>query len=408
MAYVIRFVNNCRHVDRSKDSLSSSELKDATNFIVKNIQQTHFSDDISAIKQGQLCSPRLRRLSPFIDLHQSGLLRVGGRLNRAPIDYDTKHPLLLPKNHHVVNLIINYYHKKHLHSGPQLTQALLCQHFWILSARSVIRSNILRCVTCFKHRPTNKTPLMGDLPTPRVNPSRPFLHTGVDYGGPFNVKIHNLRGNKTIKTYLCLFVCMATKAVHLKVVTDLTTDAFIASLTRFVSRRGLSSPNFGGLWEEAIKSAKYHINRVIGEHILTLPELMTLITQVEAMLNSRPLTPLSADPSDLTALTPGHFLIGAPLVAVPEVDLQDRSTYLETMACRIFAYVATTGKMDYSFTRAKPGWRPHPTSGAITPPSVAPGTHHRNTSRRRWYSACSGRAHQPGYIQKTCLKGLVI
>jgi hypothetical protein len=168
---------------------------------------------------------------------------------------------------------------------------------------------------------------------------------------------------------------MVTKAVHLEVVTDLTTDGFLAALTRFVSRRGLcadiysdcgtnfvgadatlrrltdphikspsaqdsiqrfsvrrgikfhfnppAAPHQGGLWEAAVKGAKYHLKRVIGDTVLTLPEFMTLSVQVEAMLNSRPLTPLSSDPADLSALTPGHFLTGAPLAAVAEPDIQD-------------------------------------------------------------------------------------
>jgi hypothetical protein len=163
---------------------------------------------------------------------------------------------------------------------------------------------------------------------------------------------------------------MATKAVHIEVATDLTTEGFIAALIRFVSRRGLcadiycdcgtnfvgadaalrrllatqfnspssqnaiqrfsasqginfhfnppAAPHQGGLWESAVKSAKYHLRRVIGDTVLTLSQFTTLTIQVEAMLNSRPLTPLSSDPSDMTALTPGHFLIGAPLTAAPE------------------------------------------------------------------------------------------
>ncbi|XP_054257637.1 uncharacterized protein LOC128982723 [Macrosteles quadrilineatus] len=168
---------------------------------------------------------------------------------------------------------------------------------------------------------------------------------------------------------------MATKAIHIEVVTDLTTSGFIAALTRFVSRRGLcsdlysdcgtnfvganselrkviretilapdsqdkivhfttpkginfhfnppSAPHQGGLWESAVKSAKYHLKRVIGETILTLTQFQTLSIQVEAMLNSRPLTALSSDPSEISVLTPGHFLIGAPLVALPEPHLSE-------------------------------------------------------------------------------------
>ncbi|XP_046388550.1 uncharacterized protein LOC124157664 [Ischnura elegans] len=201
---------------------------------------------------------------------------------------------------------------------------------------------------------------------------RPFQKTGMDYAGPFNIRSHALRRTVPLKVYLCLFICMCTKAVHLEVVTDLSSDAFIAALTRFVSRRGLCSdlysdcgtnfvgastqlkrtiknfysspetqeaisyfatencinfhfippaaPHQGGLWERAVKSAKTLLIRSIGQTLLTLQEFITLVTKVEAMLNSRPLTPLSTDPADVSALTPGHFLIGTSMTAIPEND----------------------------------------------------------------------------------------
>lgn len=371
MAYLLRFTHNIRHMKRHTGPLRSSELNAAEVMIFKGVQASVFRDDIMALKKSQPTSSHLRRLSPFLD--DEGILRVGGRLSAAPLSSDVQHPVILPKRHHVVNILIDYYHKKYLHSGAQLTQSLLTQKVWILSARSIIRSRIFQCVVCFRHKPRNKIPLMGNLPKARVTPCRPFLNSGLDYGGPFNIKIHNLRSARLIKAYICIFVCLVTKAVHIEVVTDLTTDAFIAALTRFVSRRGLcknifsdcgtnfvgannalqtllksagrqplleysaqqginfhfnppAAPHQGGLWEGAIKSAKHHLRRVIGEQVLTLSEFMTLTTQIEAILNSRPLTPLSNDPSDLTALSPGHFLVGSPLVAVPEEDLQDVPT----------------------------------------------------------------------------------
>lgn len=81
------------------------------------------------------------------------------------------------------------------------------------------------------------------------------------------------------------------------------------------------SPHFGGLWEAAVKSFKHHFYRVIGEKLFTYEQLITYTTEIEAILNSRPLTPLSSDPNDFQALTPGHFLIGDSLLSTPEQDL---------------------------------------------------------------------------------------
>ncbi|XP_054281217.1 uncharacterized protein LOC128998886 [Macrosteles quadrilineatus] len=368
LANVQRFIHNVRHADKRVGPLSSDELKSASTTLFKLVQLSSFQEDILALEKKKEVSSRLRRLSPWLD--SNGLLRVGGRLTASTLKHDSRHPVILPKGHHVVDLLIDHYHIRHLHTGAQLTQALLTRSVWILSARSAIRSRIFKCLRCFRLRPRNCPPLMGNLPSARVTATIPFLKTGMDYGGPFTVKLHNLRSIRHIKVYICIFVCFATKAVHVEVVTDLSSDAFIAALTRFVSRRGLCSdlysdcatnfvgadnalrklvkspnqteiqvfasqngikfhfnppaaPHQGGLWESAIKGIKYHLRRVIGDQVLTLPEFITVATQAEAMMNSRPLTPLSNDPSDLSSLTPGHFLIGAPLAAVPEADLSD-------------------------------------------------------------------------------------
>jgi hypothetical protein len=200
---------------------------------------------------------------------------------------------------------------------------------------------------------------MGQLPLARVTVARPFLNAGIDYVGPFEIKSGNTRSKTTTKCYIVLFICMATKAIHLELVSNLTSEAFIAALKRFIARRGLidhlysdngsnfvaanrelkeflrqvhdyaaktqfqwhfippNSPHFGGLWEAGIKSLKYHWKRIVGKVLLTFEEFSTLITQVEACLNSRPLTALSNDPS---YLSPSHFLNGASLTSLPEPD----------------------------------------------------------------------------------------
>lgn len=213
---------------------------------------------------------------------------------------------------------------------------------------------------------------MSELPATRVTVSRPFTYCGVDYAGPYSLKDGKTRNRVLINAYLCIFVCLTTKTVHVEIVTDLSTDGFINAFKRFSSRRGLCkriysdnaknfvgsdnylkkiheliknisknqkchnyflenhvewdfiparSPHFGGIWEAAVKSFKYHIKRVIGDQHLNFEQFSTVLTQIEAILNSRPILPLSNDPTDLHALTPGHFLIGSSLVAVPQEDV---------------------------------------------------------------------------------------
>lgn len=217
---------------------------------------------------------------------------------------------------------------------------------------------------------------MSALPSVRVNEAKPFAHSGVDYAGPFNLRISKHRGRGTYKGYVAVFVCMTTKAIHLELASDLSTKTFLAAFKRFVSRRGLcsemysdngtnfvganrelktmfedtmsqisldaaevlavdgikwhfipaNSPHFGGLWEAAVKAFKYHLKRIVDQSILTYEEFYTVLTLIEASLNSRPLCPMSSDPNDIEALTPGHFLTCGPLNAVPEpsvLNVQD-------------------------------------------------------------------------------------
>ena len=83
-----------------------------------------------------------------------------------------------------------------------------------------------------------------------------------------------------------------------------------------------AAPNFGGLWEAGVRSLKHHLRRCVGSHTLTFEEFSTTLSHIEACLNSRPIGPHSDDPNDFSYLTPGHFLIGAPLTSPPELSVE--------------------------------------------------------------------------------------
>ncbi|XP_072159686.1 uncharacterized protein [Bemisia tabaci] len=369
--WMLRFTHNTRHPSQKRTGqISSAELQEARHWWIKIIQGKEFKSEIKTLSEKKESPASLCKLRPFLD--EQGLLRVGGRLRHSDMSYDFKFPILLPKNHHFTRLVIDYYHDMTLHGGPSSTLAAINQRFWIINGRAVVRSKLQKCIQCFKVRPKFTQPLMGDLPKWRVQAAYPFLNTACDYGGPFQVKENKLRNARQTKGYLALFICMATKAVHLEFVSELTTKAFEGALARFVSRRGLcknmfsdngtnfvgmnnslkelyaflktnetsiaenlskkeinwhfqpaSAPNFGGLHEAGIKSAKHHLKRIMGTQIFTFEEMTTLVTRVEAIMNSRPLCPLSTDPSDMDALTPGHFLVGRPLNALPEENLTE-------------------------------------------------------------------------------------
>ncbi|CAI6372727.1 unnamed protein product [Macrosiphum euphorbiae] len=372
-ALVQRFINNCKFSllnkrdRRTVGFLTITEIADAERFWVTNAQISAFDDELSSLKAGKLvrrCSP-LFRLSPFIDEH--GVIRVGGRLVNSPISYDSRHPMVLPSKSMVTKMIFNYEHRRLMHAGPQALFAHVSRKYWPLRGRETARKTVHHCLQCFRTKPIFLSPVMAPLPRERVTISRAFSKTGVDYCGPIMVR-SGLRRVTPKKSYICVFVCMVTRAIHLELVSSLTTEDFLATLSRFMARRGqisvlysdngtnfvgadralqsqfkahkkdkavndylsinaiqwkfipAAAPHFGGLWEAAVQSAKRHLYRVSKGVLLTYDETTTLLCKVEAALNSRPLTPMSSDPGDLNVLTPGHFLVGGPLMLPPEPD----------------------------------------------------------------------------------------
>ena len=164
---------------------------------------------------------------------------MGGRIKHAVINYQQKHPILLSPKCAFSKLLINDAHIRCNHGGVQLTTNTLRQRVWIIHGRNKIRNTLFNCITCHRFRKHDSNQLMSALPGYRVQACRPFTNIGVDYAGPIELKASKLRSNKTYKVYIALFICLSTKAVHLEVVCELKTDAFIATFNRFIGRRGL-------------------------------------------------------------------------------------------------------------------------------------------------------------------------
>ncbi|XP_076765055.1 uncharacterized protein LOC143432168 [Xylocopa sonorina] len=190
---------------------------------------------------------------------------------------------------------------------------------------------------------------MGNLPKECIAQSQLFINVGIDYCGPFFIKEQQYHNYRRKKNYVVVFVCLAVKAVHLEIVHDLTSEAFITALQIFIARRGLcinlysdnisnklqehhkgvtlflsnqsinwhfiasKAPHFGSFWEAAVKPFKHHLTSGAKTELFAIEKFTTLISQIGAFLNSRPLTPISSDPNDLLVLTPGYFLIGDAL-----------------------------------------------------------------------------------------------
>lgn len=165
-------------------------------------------------------------------------MRVGGRLENADVNFDQKHPVLLPSHNYVVILMLTQEHTRLGHAGAQTVLSNFRLRFWPLNGLREIKRIIRNCVTCYRFRAQPAQQLMASLPKDRVNVTRPFQKVGVDYGGPFMIKSSKVRKAPLIKAYIAIFVCMVTKSVHIELVTNLSSEAFLMTLKRFISRRG--------------------------------------------------------------------------------------------------------------------------------------------------------------------------
>ncbi|XP_075150473.1 uncharacterized protein LOC142224575 [Haematobia irritans] len=376
MAFVYRFVllvkRKSSQVSEKQSSFSELQLVKIRLIIVT--QKVYFPDEYFSLSNDRPLSTtsKLLNLNPFID--GEGLIRVGGRLSNATsLSFNEKHPIILPYESQFSRLLITFIHKITLHGGNQLMLRVLRTEFWIPRSRNLIRSVIAKCRICAICSKRSKEQIMAALPVARTIIERPFTRTGVDFAGPFDIKNYRGRACLITKGYASIFVCFAIRAIHLEAVSDLTTATFLAAFARFVSRRGCpkemfsdngtnfvgasralrsdfrnfirdtsseivqiysnnglnwhfnpaGAPHMGGLWEAGVKSFKHHFRRISFNLRYTFEEFCTLLARIESCLNSRPLCPLSEDVSCVDALTPGHFLVGGPILAPPEPQINE-------------------------------------------------------------------------------------
>jgi len=304
VAYCFRFLPTTRH----NGPLIAEEINKAEIKILKLLQAVQFPDEIKRLKDKfSTNKSKFANLNPFLD--QNGLIRVGGRLRMSNLTFDQKHPILLPNRHCLTDRIIRETHETHYHAGIQTTLYILRQKFWLPDGRNQVRKIVRSCVRCFRFNANAVEYKMGNLPPARVREAIPFANTGIDFCGPFYIKEKRYRNRTRIKTYVCIFICMSIKTVHLEVVSDLSSNGFLAALRRFVARRGLPkhiysdngtnfvgannqlkeiyamlnskehkdliikfsserritwhfipplAPHFGGLWESTVKLFKHH------------------------------------------------------------------------------------------------------------------------------------------------------
>ena len=218
-----------------KKAASPEELLEAENFIIKSVQSQAFEEEISALTNNvsvKGTSPMFK-LNPFVD--ESGVIRVGGRLQKASIPDKVKHPIILPRDSHVSKLLVEYLHDRSKHQGRGITlNEVRSTGYWIIGGSKMIQSLIHKCVICRKLRRNVEEQKMADLPEERTEPSTPFTYCGMDCFGPYTVK----KGRKEVKRYGLIITCLCCRGIHVEMLEDMSTDALINALRCFIAIRG--------------------------------------------------------------------------------------------------------------------------------------------------------------------------
>ena len=356
MAWILRFIGHCRGKSKEQGNLTVEEIQQAETALVVHVQKGAFQEEHKRLSQGKgpKKGSQLQQLCPVL---VDGVLRVGGRLSKASIEDTAKHPAILPSMHHLTTLLVRHTHEHSGHTGIDHVLSTLRSKYWIVKGRAtvkrVLRSPSGGCVLCKRYTAARQNQLMADLPSARVKPvSRPFTEIGIDYFGPLHVKFK--RG--TAKRWGCLFTCLSSRAVHIEIAHSLDTASFLAAFQRFIARRGKptrvysdngtnfvagnkelqdqlglwnesmiedslsqqgiqwsfnppTASHMGGIWERMIRSVRCILQKLLHEQLVHDESLLTLMAEVEKVLNDRPLWPPSSDAMDQPPLTPNHLLL---------------------------------------------------------------------------------------------------
>ena len=353
VAWLLRLKSRLRGKQDSIGDIQIKEFLEAENIILTHEQDCSFQQEKVDLSTGLLRrNSDIYRLDP--EIHNS-LLRVGGRLENSSLTYSVKHPIILPAKGRVTDMLIQKVHAELGHGGREHVLSELRRKFWIVKGNSAVRRVLSGCLQCKRIRQPPERQKMANLPQDRVSALEPpFTYTGTDLFGPF----FTTRGRSQIKRYGVIFSCLSTRAVHIEVASSLSTDSFICAFRRFLARRGAvkmvrsdqgsnlmgakrelarelahlaekssavqkemlmrnvqwvfnppHASNFGGAWERMIRSTRKILDFILHLQRLTDETLHTFLCEVEFILNSRPLTPVSADPRDQRPLTPNDILV---------------------------------------------------------------------------------------------------
>ena len=355
-AYVLKFIDRLRKTPQQKidATIRKDDLDRAETLWLKDVQGVMEKD------------PRREKwyheFGVYHDEH--GLLRCGGRLQNSNVPLSQVHPVLLHADHPFTALIVSDCHRRVLHNGVKETLTEVRSKYWIVKGRQFVRWLLRKCKVCKrlegKPYPASDAP---PLPMSRVTVDYPFTYTGVDFAGPLFIKQSN---DEMVKSYIALYTCGVSRAVHLDLVPDLTADAFMRSFRRFIARFGVpqvtisdnaktfktvskslqalfdvtevtdqltsyrvkwnfnleKAPWWGGFFERLVRCVKRCLKKTLHQARLTFEEMLTVLLEVEGVLNSRPLTYVSSEDCE-EPLTPSHLMHGRRLQSLPDINADD-------------------------------------------------------------------------------------
>lgn len=338
--------------------IDARDIKEAESAWIISVQLRCFEKEVLYLLTHRGACPILvHQFNLYLDDDQ--LMRCQGRIGNSELAFTSKKPALLPTRHPFVTLLIRRAHESSKHSGINDTLTLVRERYWVLRGRRATKEIVKSCVTCrrIEGHPYTSSPA-AELPSERVSEDPPFSHSGIDFAGPLYISSNGTAE----KTYICLFTCAATRAVHLELVRDMGVESFLLCFRRFASRRGLpatlitdnaktfrasskevlkiarasevqrylannhtswkfiaeKAPWWGGFWERLIQSVKRSLKKVLGRTTLNFDQLNTLLVEVEGVINSRPLTYVEDDTSGASyVLSPSHLIYGRKITSAP-------------------------------------------------------------------------------------------
>ncbi len=361
---IVRMKQLARSLQSSAAKVDSTtdadKYREAELFIIHQVQMEVYAGEMKSCEEKRPLSLKsaILNLSPFLD--EKNTLRVGGRLKHAELPNSFKNPLIIPGDSHIATLLVRHYHASVAHQGRHFTDgAVRSAGLWITGGKRLISSLIHKCVKCRKLRGKQEIQKMADLPADRLEPSPPFTYVGVDTFGPWLISTRRTRGGTAnSKRWAILFTCLVVRAIHIEVIDELSSSAFINALRRFTSIRGKvtiyrsdrgtnfigatdalkidavnvedgpvkqhlynsgtewifnppHSSHMGGVWERMIGVTRRILDSLmttVSLRSLTHDVLCTFMAEVCAIINARPVVPISSDPETPFILSPSTLL----------------------------------------------------------------------------------------------------